>query len=260
MNDSLESSSPDLCAPYDNQALVLCSIARTTLSPTSGLYGALWPIIISQADYFERLRTLCFVNKFFAQLCDEIEPKESHKIKRKYVEEVGNPKYRSGLPVSIYEPAYNRPWGTFTFQKLKFYSSDTLTSFFALGSLNPSSSQSWKIDYRKSFKGAIEHPWYYSNFFGQKSTYIWISEDKDLILESDCNPIYQDGPLSTGCNSKDNRPISLEYGFVVGVEEKVKRMFDFVVSLGSKRLEERDHEDGRLRLDVRGVVWGPREL
>ncbi|EJC98318.1 uncharacterized protein FOMMEDRAFT_171218 [Fomitiporia mediterranea MF3/22] len=200
----------ELVSDFGSQEFSLTARLVEALSPTSSLYGVLWPIIMEQATEKQQKR-LRYVNKFLDDIFRRIVSKQ---IKEEYLctMEYKKKRYR-GKTVSLDLSAVGPYWAAWGGKRVYFGSHDQFRKFCALGDVDPDLGAS---QYDRIYP---DIPGYRSDQDGPKETsWIFISRDRDVLFETSSN------------NPNLDKYAYAHYFGISGRADKVIRMWEYWIN------------------------------
>ncbi|KIK68381.1 hypothetical protein GYMLUDRAFT_35788 [Collybiopsis luxurians FD-317 M1] len=172
------------------------------LSGDSNLYGILWPHIILSASWTTRRFLLHNVNHFFREVALSHPDARYDLGKEKYVK-LKNRHHKNPPRPPTLDLDQNWSWKDWSAAKAGFHSFESFEIFCALAAIDPETSHSSR---RPLFND---------------ETYLWTSEERDVVLECDRNPMEERKLHANGMLYCGNIGVT-------GRAEKVIKLFDYL--------------------------------
>jgi len=155
------------------------------LSPSSGLYGALWPVIVAQSSFTVRL-TLRKVNNYLRGLCKQYLLSDTaiqvYKLRYEHAQ--------SSLPSALELPLEGVEWRGWVAQRFQYdiLAGTSFSEFCALGGVNPDLGKFWRptgpLRIHETLTAIDNHP---TDSFSLLK-WVWVSDSKDILFETITKP------------------------------------------------------------------------
>ncbi|EGO00357.1 hypothetical protein SERLA73DRAFT_168130 [Serpula lacrymans var. lacrymans S7.3] len=182
------------------------------LSPSSGLYGALWPVIIAQSSPAVRMSSLRNVNNYFRSLC-------KHFVLSDTAIQVYTLRYKnaeSSLPAALEFPLEGVEWRGWIARRFQYdiLAGTSFSEFCALGGVNPDKGKFWRPSGPLHIHDTLADIDNHSTDSFSLLKWVWVSDSKDILFETLTKP-FGDEPCLTL--------------FLFGRADKATAMFNYLL-------------------------------